>query len=787
LANEKIRIEYVVDKKQLDASNKSLQDAQKQNNLTQKEVDETTAKYKKQDRELKGLGGTMKAVGGVLAGFFAVSKIIDFGKGVVNVTANFQKMEAVLTNTLGSTSKAKKAMDDLQKFAASTPFAVSQLTDSFIKLANRGLVLTQKEMTKMGDLSSALGKEFGVLTEAILDVNNTERWNELGIKVKTTGDTMVGTFKGISVEVDRTEAGALKMVEQFGEFKGVAGGMAAISKTAAGQISNLGDNFEAVQRNLGDRSSGLISSMLTLANDALGGIATAIAKTPVEKLREEQHELNVLVGALTEANISQESRNRLINKIQTEYPNYLGNLDAETATNEELRDRLIEVNNQFERKIALQVKEEALADIKEDLNNAVQRELELRLQISEAELRNEAVRNGSARAQRSDAGLIEKLLTAQNEAIADQTRLTGQLEEKVKLVNEALGLVDDADYFTDKPAEAIEKTNAAVSMTAKQIKDVAEGMKEALKLAKEFDSLDSPDLIVDIQTRTTGSFDNDARLESIQDFEDKKLEIKNESREEGFLKETEDQIAHYENLDELAEENARKQRELAYSTAQSIFDTLLMFSDYKIAVLEEAKNKELEMAGDNKVRQAEIEKEFGEKIKAEKLKAFKIQKAANILTATMNTALGVSAALTLPPPANFILAPIVGALGAAQVSIIAATPPPKFEKGGRIGGKLHRHGGTLIEAELDEHVINRKATAKYGHGLFDKINNLELHQDILSGKSGGSSVNIVDTTPIAKALAGQTQSHISIDEEGFTLKQQKNQTTMIQKLKRYST
>jgi len=93
----------------------------------------------------------------------------------------------------------------------------------------------------------------------------------------------------------------------------------------------------------------------------------------------------------------------------------------------------------------------------------------------------------------------------------------------------------------------------------------------------------------------------------------------------------------------------------------------------------------------------------------------------------------------------------------------------------------------LIEAEKDEHMINRKATAKYGHGIFDQINNLELHQDILTGKSGGSSINIVDTTPIAKALSKQSQTHISIDEEGFTLKQQKNQTTMIQKLNRYST
>ena len=65
-------------------------------------------------------------------------------------------------------------------------------------------------------------------------------------------------------------------------------------------------------------------------------------------------------------------------------------------------------------------------------------------------------------------------------------------------------------------------------------------------------------------------------------------------------------------------------------------------------------------------------------------KQAKRQKAMSIVDAMINTAVGVTAALKAGPIIGPILAAVVGAMGAAQVAIIAAQPLPGAESGGFI-------------------------------------------------------------------------------------------------------
>jgi len=85
-----------------------------------------------------------------LGAAFSVGAVLSFGKAIIDTTAQFQKMEAVLTNTLGSSSAAQVAMNQIVEFASKTPFQVDELTNAFVKLANRGFTPTVKEMTAYG-------------------------------------------------------------------------------------------------------------------------------------------------------------------------------------------------------------------------------------------------------------------------------------------------------------------------------------------------------------------------------------------------------------------------------------------------------------------------------------------------------------------------------------------------------------------------------------------------------------------------------------------------------------
>lgn len=92
------------------------------------------------------------------------------------------------------------------------------------------------------------------------------------------------------------------------------------------------------------------------------------------------------------------------------------------------------------------------------------------------------------------------------------------------------------------------------------------------------------------------------------------------------------------------------------------------------------------------------------------------QKQASLVNSIINTALGVTQALgAFPPPASWILAAAVGAMGAAQTAMIASQ---KYAKGGIIDGPSHSQGGIKIptkkgiaEIEGDEFITNKKTTS----------------------------------------------------------------------------
>jgi hypothetical protein len=192
-------------------------------------------------------------------GLFELAKaagtaMIDFGKEVFDITAKFEKYDAILTNSLGSHEAAKAAMEDIKTMAATTPFSVDELTNSYIKYVNRGLTPSMEEMTKLGDIASSQGKSFEQLTEAVLDAGTGEfeRLKEFGIQASKAGDEVTFSFKGIQTTVANTPEAINKAIMAFGELEGVQGSMAAISATLEGRVSNLGDQYDSLQLMIGD-------------------------------------------------------------------------------------------------------------------------------------------------------------------------------------------------------------------------------------------------------------------------------------------------------------------------------------------------------------------------------------------------------------------------------------------------------------------------------------------------------------------------------------------------------
>jgi len=222
----------------------------------------------------KKMSGAFSDVGKTLASVFAVDQLISFGKAILDTTVQFQKMEAVLTTALGSNSAAQAAMDQIVDFASTTPFQVDELTDSFVKLANRGFVPTMEQMRQMGDLASSVGKSFDQLTEAILDAQTGEfeRLKEFGVKASAQGDVVQFTFKGITTEVAKSDKAIQEYILSLGQLEGVSGSMEAIAATTGGAISNLEDNITQLFKNIGDSSSGFINWFVKDLNNVISSL-----------------------------------------------------------------------------------------------------------------------------------------------------------------------------------------------------------------------------------------------------------------------------------------------------------------------------------------------------------------------------------------------------------------------------------------------------------------------------------------------------------------------------------
>lgn len=97
---------------------------------------------------------------------------------------------------------------------------------------------------------------------------------------------------------------------------------------------------------------------------------------------------------------------------------------------------------------------------------------------------------------------------------------------------------------------------------------------------------------------------------------------------------------------------------------------------------------------------------------AAKRKAFKQQKAMNIITAVMNTAMAVGSALTVAPPAGYVMAAISAALGAVQIGIIASQQF-KAAKGGVVPGSPSGMDSVNALLSPGETIINSQSSSMF--------------------------------------------------------------------------
>jgi hypothetical protein len=266
MANQELRIQLKVD-----GNTKDIRIAQGQMENLSKSI---TVADKNAKRFSDSVVGVAKAFSGLYVAKQAIDAMTASFKSLANVSMQFEKFETVLKTIEGSSLKAKESMNWVEDFASKTPYQLQQVTDGFVKLKAYGINPINGTLKTLGNTASAMGKDLNQAVEAMADAvtGENERLKEFGIKASKQGQEIAYNWTDASgkakhIIVKNNSEIIQSTLESIFNSK-YAGAMEAQSKTLAGMLSNMQDNFTKFQKNIMD--GGLydyLKAMTQVVND----------------------------------------------------------------------------------------------------------------------------------------------------------------------------------------------------------------------------------------------------------------------------------------------------------------------------------------------------------------------------------------------------------------------------------------------------------------------------------------------------------------------------------------
>lgn len=796
MAIQNIRIKYVVDTNDIEKADKSLDKLTASEKELKKEFDNVNKSAKNSfDTIEKGsdnVNNNVKKIAGTVASAFAISKVIDFGKEIINIRGEFQKLEAVLTNTLGSSSKAQSVLADIKTFAATTNFSVLELTNSFVKLANRGFIPTIQELQNLGDLANSTGKSFDQLTEAILDAQTGEfeRLKEFGIRASKQGDQVKFAFKGVKTEVAFTSDAIKDYLVSLGELNGVQGSTEAISQTLSGQVSNLGDAYESLFNTIGEGSEGPLASLISGLSQALK-FTEDLIKTDAQRNNEATvNHKNRLEQENKELVLKRLVQDFLIGKDNEYKKVFINNRTQEQAKDFDKFQSEID-NRKKAAEFTVRVLEQELETV-DELNRGKS--------IAES-LRNKAVLKEKLAAAKEflDATLFLEAEKNAKTDVVDQKNLDKQyaIELRILAAKEDLARREAELSKADKTQLlAIEDdyNKKRIALFAKYNQTNIEELKDYKLKIREIEN-EGLEYLRGQETKYNDILqeENTAKLEIEQEYLNSKKTAEEQALNDSIdiiLREEKERDKARKEREKKDAESANNRRQIEQELMQGIG---MIYNEFKANADAQRQieadenrtkeNQELENVKGNKQAEANIKAKYDQierKAKYEQAKANREQAIFNIGLATTEA---VMRALAVPPAPNFILAGIAGGFGAVQLALTASRPLPKYAKGvERLEGEgTETSDSILAQLSRGERVVTARENKDYFPALTaihnrhippELLNNFVMNYDqiqrpnlVMIGSDNSGLERELKT--VSKKLDNLKQVNINIDKGGI--------------------
>jgi hypothetical protein len=256
---------------------------------------------------LKSLAGIGVAGGAAIAAFIVSSS---------NAASNIEMLTMQFETLLGGADAAGKRMEEIVKFAASTPFEIPELaaTSKLLQTMGGTLLATGDGLRMVGDASAIVGKPleeiglhigrvFAAMTSGTSAGESVGRLLELGLitgDVKRELEALAAAQKKGTVEVLTSEKALAKLK---GILSANEGAMARLAATTRGKLSNMKDNLSKLQVAFGTGFNEGLKDALDATNTFLPQLETkfrsagdVVGKALSEGVRGNTEELGLIGG-----------------------------------------------------------------------------------------------------------------------------------------------------------------------------------------------------------------------------------------------------------------------------------------------------------------------------------------------------------------------------------------------------------------------------------------------------------------------------------------------------------
>lgn len=769
----KARIVYVVDDKELKQVQAELKKIQKQNKDVAQGFGDSEKEIKKTGTSLADLKGTIAGLG--LAAL-AVEGIKQFAKLTQEINKN-RKETALLTKETG------KALDSITAKIRATSQVFEKDYNEILRTAN------------------TLSKEFGIsMTESLdeinegftrgLDVNGEylETLREYSFFIKEAGlstkqfnvliqqQVQQGIFsdKGI----DAIKEAVISIREMTPATKDAIKAIGIDTDQLRKDIlSGTITYFEAVQqiatktRELADpvKTGTILADVFRGAGEDAGNFIFTLDQVG-ESFGEVTEEQDAFIKSQNRLLNSSEDLNLELVKISKNFSG-MGNA-FKTFLNEAGVVTLKIINDLVAGFDKLGNQTDTFAENIKDLTVQEQADELANLESELANLESSLNKTG---------GTLKEFFKLSNEEKKSILSKKGreEAEENVELIKQKIEVLKQAEaernLATNKSeAEINEKLQKEIANRQKLTNEIRKQAAEEKAILERADEITRKDPFEDTRSDFLKEVTAKQERNDLIAKQEKKLQDDlREINKQGIDDRVEDEEEGFGTLQDLISENLGAIADIQAGFSQLKIDQI----GQEINALEFARNRELQLAEGNKIKEAEINDRFDQRKKALQRKQLEAEQKQQLFSIAINTAgaivKGISQFGPPPSPLGIIAIAAAAAIGLAQAGLVLSQKPPSFAE-----GVLDLRGpgtGTSdsIHAMVSngESVITAKNTKDYYPAL-KAIHNREISPDVLNNlvmnQDTSPGVVVYDYDRLAKAVMNQPQKSIVADEHGFT-------------------